>query len=127
MNPRQPTFFRHQATLYATYPGGPARGILGEPGGIWVATIKDLDARERSMAFQVFSHAIANFSLNIGAAGSMDGGFIRFCCADRRKHELRTLLVSAWYGSHSFSWTWIEDTVIVPEDAKWVPHPNAID
>lgn len=126
MNPRQPTFFRHQATLYATYPGSPGRGILDEAGGSWVAASQDLDARERSMAFQVLSHAIANFSVSIGAAGSLDRGAMRFGCAERRKHELRTLLVSAWYGSHTFEWAWVKDTVVVPEDAKWVPHPNAL-
>jgi hypothetical protein len=78
------------------------------------------------MAFQVLSHAIANFSVNIGSVGALEGSTLRFCCVALRKHELRTLLVSAWYGETVFPWAWVSNTVTVPEEAKWVPHPNAL-
>lgn len=122
---RQPSFFRLDASLYATYPGSPARGLLTEPAGYWLAWCPDIKSQDRAMAFQVYCHALSNCTQSLSAMGILDGQSMRFSCAVKRKHDLRSFLVNAWYTHYQFGWMWHDETIAVPENAKWLPHPGA--
>lgn len=122
---RQPTFFREDATLYATFPGSATRGALLEPHGYWLAWCPDIKSADRAMAFQVYGHAISNCGHALAGLGMLDAQSIRFSAQESRKNDLRSFLVNAWYTHYQFGWVWHSETLLVPETAKWVPHPGA--
>lgn len=122
---RQPTFFREDMILYATFPGSAARGSISGPSGYWLAWCPDIKSNDRAMAFQVYCHAISNCGQTLSSLGMLDAHSIRFTAQESRKNDLRSFLVNAWYTHYQFGWTWHSESLIVAESAKWVPHPGA--
>lgn len=122
---RQPTFFREDAILYATFPGSPAKGALEGESGYWLAWCPDIKNADRAMAFQVYCHAISNWGQAVAGLGMLDAHSMRFSTNDSHKNDLRSFLVNAWYTHYQFAWVWHSEALVVPDTAKWVAHPGA--